>query len=140
MTMQNRLDREWMLFEAGPSLPFGQRLTVSLNRRGIFLINPNLHRKLGKPAAMRLYYHPATQTIAMQPAIERQQCAFPLKPHVGGYTINAAPFCAHFGIRTNGTERFTEPEIDASGTLKLDLTKTILTRGGRKPRKTKAQT
>jgi hypothetical protein len=130
--MQNRLDREWMLFEAGPSLPFGQRLTVSLNRRGIFFINTNLYRKLGKPAAVRLYYHPPTQTIAMQPAIERQQAAFPLKPHVGGFTITAAPFCAHFGIRTAGTERFTEPEIDPSGTLKLNLTKTVLTRGRQK--------
>jgi hypothetical protein len=40
LTMKYRTGREWMLFRAGPSLPFGHRLTVSLSRRGIFLLIP----------------------------------------------------------------------------------------------------
>ena len=123
--MENRLSREWDLFEGGPTLPFEKRLHVSLCRKGIIYLNQTVHRQMGAPAAVRLYYNRERDQIALQPSIERVAISFPVRRHGDkGWLIHAAPFCKHYGIRIDGTERFLEPEI-TGGVLMLSLGKTI---------------
>lgn len=123
--MENRLSREWDLFEGGPTLPFEKRMHVSLCRKGIVYMNQTVHRMMGGPAAVRLYYNRELGQIALQPSIDRVAISFPVRQHgVKGWQVHAAPFCKHYGIRLDGTERFLEPEI-TGGVLKLSLGKTI---------------
>ena len=51
-----------------------------------------------------------------------------------GYRINASPFCKHFGIRLDATERFTHPEI-RDGKLMLKLGETVIVRQNRRKKK-----
>jgi hypothetical protein len=98
---------------------------VSLCRKGIIYLNQTVHRMMGAPAAVRLYYNRGVGQIALQPTIARQAISFPLRQHGNkGWQIHAAPFCKHYGIRLDTTERFLDPEI-TGGVLKLSLGKTI---------------
>ena len=136
MSIENRLSREWDLYEGGPSVPFDKRLHASLAPRGNIYINQTLYQRMGKPVAARLYYNRERDQIAIQPAIERQAISFPVRQHSsGGVQIHAAPFCTHFGIRVDSTQRFVEPEIDAAGTLILSLRLTVRVAGKRRKRK-----
>lgn len=61
--------------------------------------------------------------------------AFPVKRKTSvGWRVNASPFCKHFGIRIDSTERFTNPEI-RDGRLILNLGETVTIRQIRPPKK-----
>jgi hypothetical protein len=74
--------------------------------------------------------------LALQPQERRDRCraagqsaglpaAFPVREKPGGgFRINASPFCKHFGIRIDTTERFIHPDI-RDGKLLLKLYETV---------------
>ena len=106
-------------------MPPAKRLHVSMCRRGIIYLNQTVYRMMGGPAAVRLYYNRERDQIALQPSIERVAISFPVRQIAAkGWLVRAAPFCKHYGIRLDATERFIQPEIE-NGVLKLSLGKTI---------------
>lgn len=125
-------------FQGGPTPPPNVRLNVTIDKNSVIRINRVCYRKLGNPTAVYLYYGREECVIGIEPVHSyRLPSAFPLKETTnGGWRINAAPFCRHYGIRIDSTERFVNPDFDANGkrlVMKLSETVTVkqqLRKGG----------
>lgn len=130
------MDREWEKFRGGPTVSTQEQIHVSIGKRGLLYMNRNAHRVLGRPAAVYLYFNRAKDSIAVQPTSARLPEAFPVIEKQHGFVINASPFCRHFGIRPDTTEKFVRPDLNNEGVLLLDLSNTIhITATTRKRRK-----
>ena len=116
---------QWEEFRGGPTRPSQEQLRVTLGPRGSIYFNRRAYREMGEPPALRLMFERIESMIGMAPASLDDKHAFPVKPHgVTAYTLAAAPFCRHFGIKVVRTERFDEPYVDSEGILRLDLRRT----------------
>lgn len=115
--------RRWDEFFGGPNVPSDDRLHVTLNSRGVILLNPKAFDVLGKPAAAVLLYDKRNSTIGLRAAPAETQHAFPLrqKAKFRHWLIHANPFCRHHRIKVERTMAFPEAETDAEGILLLDL-------------------
>lgn len=131
-----KLDRDFVRFEGGPTEPTSERIHVTLNYKGRFLLNKNLYRRLGSPAAVWLYFNRKADTIAIEPTSPRLPKAFPVREKPGYFVINASPFCRHNGIKLTTTEKFITADIQ-NGILMLKLRETVTVSGARRPRKKK---
>ncbi|MDI1240475.1 MAG: hypothetical protein PSX80_00975 [bacterium] len=116
-------------FLGGPTPSPFDRLYVTINKENVIGLNMNAYKKLGRPEAVFLHYSRSKMIIVIEPASVRMPAAFPVKKktHVG-WRINASPFCKHFGIRIDSTERFINPDLEHEGrrlVLRLKETVTI---------------
>ena len=121
------MDRKFEKFLGGPTQSTHDRIYVSISRTNVITINQNCYRLLGKPPAVYLYFSRSDDTIAVEPVHSyRLPAAFPVKEFGQKTTwhINASPFCKHFGIRLDTTERFIHPDL-RDGALQLKLTETV---------------
>ncbi len=113
----------WEVFAAGPTVPFEERMHVTLNYKNVIFLNANLHKRLGSPEAVLLLFDKVNSVIGINPAPPTLPNAFKVKPQSRGRhrIIHAAPFCRHYGIKIDNTTTFLKPEIDDEGVLRLDL-------------------
>jgi hypothetical protein len=124
--------RHWERFTGGPHISSRDRLHVTLNSRGMIKFNRKAYEALGKPAAAVLFFEKASSLIGIGPAQPHLTEAFPFIQNNMNWTLNAMPFCRHFGIKFDtGTEAFVDPEFDTDGTLMLNLRQTRRVYGGR---------
>ena len=119
--------RDWEEFDGGPSEQRRRRMYVTLNKRGMILINNGMFAAMGNPEAALLLYDRRNKTIGVRPAEAGAKKAFPVRQKSGSThrSIYAWPFCRHFQIVPFETVRFTAPQIDNQGTLLLDLNGTV---------------
>lgn len=131
------IDRDYEKFRGGPTPSPHDRLYVTINAQNVIGLNANCYRLLGKPPAVYLYYSRAKDTIVIEPVSSpRLPKVFPVKPKTSvGWRINASPFCKHFNIRVDTTERFIAPDLRDDGTLYLKLHETVTIRQMRRKRK-----
>ncbi len=130
------LDRDFEKFRGGPTQPAADRIHVTINKENVIGLNANCYRLLGNPPAVYLYFSRVQDVIAIEPVHSfRLPEAFPvkLKTHVG-WRINASPFCKHFNIRLDSTQKFISPEI-RDGKLQLKLSETVTVRQNRRKSK-----
>ena len=129
-------DRDFEKFTGGPTQSPSDRLHVTINKENVIGLNGNCYRLLGKPHSVFLYFSRNKDTIAVEPAeVQHSSIAFPVKEKsTVGWRINASPFCKHFGIRLDTTERFVSPDI-RNGTLYLNLRQTVTVRQIRRKKK-----
>lgn len=115
--------RQWTEFKAGPKKPTRDRLHVTLNARGVILLNLKAFEALGEPEAAVLLYDERSSVIGLQRATARIENAFPLaqKGKNAHRLIYATAFCRHFGIKVGATVVFPTADIDHDGILQLDL-------------------
>lgn len=111
--------RTWDEFYGGPNLSSDKRLHVSLNRKGVLLLNRKAYEKIGAPKAAVLLFDRRNSTIGVRPAPPDTQHAFPFK--LKPCEIRAMPFCRHHKIKIPRTISFPNPEVDPDGTLLLNL-------------------
>jgi hypothetical protein len=104
----------------------------------LIYLKGNCHRLLGRPEAVKLFFNRGKDRIAIKPGHARLADVFPLKEKSGYFLLHASPFCRHFGIRLNATEKFVNPEIDNEGILHLDLATTVNVSGVRRRKKSKS--
>jgi len=125
-----QIDRDFEKFLGGPTQSTHDRLHITINRENVIGLNDNCYRLLGRPVAANLYFSRKRDIIAIEPlASDRFNTAFPVKKKNSvGWRINAAPFCKHYNIRLDSTERFLNPEISDDGRLHLKLAETITVR------------
>jgi len=129
------LDRKFEKFLGGPTQPPDSRVHVSMDSRGVITLNATCYKMLGKPVAANLYFSRADDTIAIEPVeSQRLPTAFPFRPNSTARYLNAAPFCRHFGIKLDATQRFTAPEI-RDGALHLKLSDTVTIKRERRGRR-----
>jgi hypothetical protein len=133
--MANNIDRKYEKFLGGPTQAPETRVHVSMDRRGVITMNATCFKHLGRPVAANLYFSRADDSIAIEPVHSNNlPTAFPFRPNSSARYLNAAPFCRHFGIRLDSTQRFLAPEI-RDGALHLKLSETVtIKREGRKKR------
>jgi len=115
-------------FMGGPTLPPKTRLHVTINKELVIGINRRCYEMIGKPAAVYLHYSREDHIIGIEPVHSfRMPAAFPVKPKTHcGWRINASPFCKHFDLRVESTERFLNPHLSKDGRmLLLNLTETV---------------
>lgn len=131
------VDRDFEKFMGGPTESKADRLYVTINKDYVIGLNDKTYRLLGKPPAAYLYYSRARDTIMIEPVHSlRLPTAFPIKPRTKfGWRINASPFCTHFNIRLDSTQRFVTPEINSDGHLVLKLNETVTIRQLRRKKK-----
>lgn len=129
-------DREFEKYRGGPTQSKAERIYVTLDSRGVIGLNKRLHSLLGKPVAAFLHYSRVSDVIAVEPLDNpRLPEAFPVHERSGGgWRINTSPFCKHFGIRLDTTERFINPDI-RDGKLWLKLRETVTVRNLRRKRR-----
>lgn len=132
----NILDRQCEKFMGGPTEAFAERVHVTLSSDGRVFLNQKAHRMMGRPQAVFLYFNRVKDLMILEPAqVGGASAAFTLKD--GGHgsrMIYAKPFCKHFNIRVEGTQRFIEPETDAAGRMFLKLSETVNVARGPKGR------
>lgn len=114
---------QWEEFTAGPSKPPHERLHVSLNHKGQFLLNKNVLDALGNPEVVTLAFAKRTSRIGIRPANTVTPHAFAVRRRSFAHSrmIQASPFCRHHGIKVTGTVAFHRVQIDNDGMLILDL-------------------
>ena len=120
----------WEEFKLGPTVPADERLHVTLDRKGMILLNGNIHDRLGNPEAVVLLFDKVNSIIGINPASPNVPNAFKLKFRSRGRhrMIFAIPFCRHYGISVDHTTVFVDPQIDEDGVLRLDLKATTRAR------------
>ena len=115
----------WEKYAGGPTKPREERLHVTINKKCVIFLNRNIHNLLSNAKAVVLFFNRKDGVIGIRPANERLTEAFPVHDKGGYHVINASPFCRHFGIKVEATEAFVNPEFDDTGTLRLNLAKTV---------------
>ena len=130
------MDRDFEKFLGGPTQAPAERLHITINKENVIGLNANCYRLLGNPPAVFLYYSRATDTIALEHAPSTNiPTAFPVKRKTSvGWRINASPFCKHFNIRLDSTQRFLKPDL-RDGRLHLKLSETVTVRQIRRKKK-----
>lgn len=121
------LERDFLKFTSGPSFYERERIRVTINTKGEIYMNRKAFAELGKPEAVKLYYSPPRQTIAIEPATARDAESFTLRQRqlgVGGHYVSAARLFRHHRIDIKNSEAFTRPEINSEGILLLNLQET----------------
>ena len=127
-------------FQGGPTPPYHTVPVVSINKVSVIMLNKVAYKKLGNPESVFLHYSRSKSIIVIEPAhSSRMPGAFPVKQQTPvNWRINAAPFCRHYGIHVESTERFTNADLTHDGrSLVLRLTETVTVKQLR--RKKKAQ-
>ena len=132
--MGAQLGRDFERFEGQPIIQGEDVLHVTLDKRGMLNMNAYCWRELGKPTAVYLHFSRREDTIALEPVHSfKKPNAFPFRPNGSGRYINTAPFCRHFGINLDSTQKFIHPEI-RDGVLHLKLNETVtVSRDRRRP-------
>ncbi len=114
---------QFELFKGGPTVSPRDRLYVTINAKSVIYINSAVFEALGSPAAVALLYDRVNCIIGVTEAYPKNREAFPLIFRKGQILVQATPFCRHYGINLDRTMKFTDPEIDDNGMLRLDLRK-----------------
>lgn len=119
----------WIEFEGGPRRPSGEHLHVTINQKGMLLLNRKAWKSLGEPEAVKLLYDETNNMIGLRPSDADCPKAFPVKHTKYSHVIQAHPFCVHFDFDIERTMVFNHVEIDDKGIMRLLLkTATGLTR------------
>ncbi len=117
--------KHWMEFQGKPNRMDKDAARVTLSSRGVFLLNAKAFEAMDAPAAVTLLFDENNSVIGLKPADPRRPNAFPVRQKgKHNHTINASPFCKHFGIKVERTVLFNEVDIVADGVMKLELAKT----------------
>ena len=119
MNMKSR----WIDFEGKPNRTSKVEPRVTLDGKGVILLNYRACEAFNTPAAVSLHFDEHERVIGLKPVDARHRNAFPLKPKkkVTFRLISAAPFCRHFKIKINGTVVFNDLDIDNEGVMLLPL-------------------
>lgn len=113
--------RRWNEFQGVPNKFRTDTPHVTLNQKGVILLNNIAHQAFGAPDLVTLLFDRANGVIGLKPAEPGTPNAFPVKGK-GGWSlvIHSLPFLRHNEIETDKTLTFNGVEAD-EGVLLLDL-------------------
>ncbi len=125
--------KHWNEFQGSPNRVDKDKPRVSLNSRGVILLNRHAFEAMDTPPAVTLLFDEGNNIIGLKPADIRRQNAFPIKQKDKWHnrTVHTSPFLKHHNIRIDRTVLFNEVDVDSDGVLKLELTKTTAIGRGR---------
>lgn len=117
--------RQWVEFKGRPNVKGANEVRVTLNKKGVFLLNKKALEMLGEPEAVKLFFDERNQSIGLGKATAEYENAFPVKSKdkYNNRTVCASPFCRHNKVRVDSTIAFNNIEIDHDGIMALELHK-----------------
>lgn len=116
----------WQTYRGGPTKAPVEVVNISINDKHVITFNRRAVKLLGEPEAAVMLFDEKNSIIGLTPSNRRNPEAFPLlRKNSHNWIINAAPFCRHFNISVERTERFVDPELDDEAILRLDLRRTV---------------
>jgi hypothetical protein len=121
----------------GPTIPYKERVHVTLDSGGRIFLNQKAHKMMGRPLAVYLHFNRSKDLIILEKT-DALSSSNSFLFRDGGYSsriVWGKPFCKHFNIRVEGTVKFLNPTTDALGNLYLNLSETINVSAGKRPRK-----
>ncbi|MEP6944687.1 MAG: hypothetical protein ABJA02_02135 [Acidobacteriota bacterium] len=116
----------WQTFRGGPTKAYKNGVGVSINKVGHITLSRGAYQLIGDPSHVLMHYDDRNSVIGVTRTEPGTPGAFAvrLRPGGCGCTIYITPFCRHFRIQMEGTERFDAPELGPDGVLRLDLKRT----------------
>ena len=119
------MSRQWTVFTPTIGRVGRDRMHITVNARGVFLLNGKAFEALGSPEAAVLLYDERYSVIGVRPAPAHHENAIPFakKGKNAHRLIYASAFFHRFGLKVPNTQAFYAPEIDGEGILELDLNK-----------------
>ncbi len=114
--------RRWNEFQGAPNKYRNDSPHVTLNEKGVILLNKIAHQAFGSPTAVTLLYDKVNGVVGLKPSEPDAPNAFPVKGKQDfmNLVIHGKPFFRHHEIETDRTVTFnnvaTEEDI-----LLLDL-------------------
>lgn len=118
------LDRGWERYHGGPFRAIDDRLHVTLNQKGLLLVNAAVYKLMDKPTSVVLYYNREVDKVAVEPADFRVPEAYPVRNYRTHYRVHAISFCRHFGISFAFTHKMLGVVVTDDRRLILDLNNT----------------
>ena len=118
----------WSEFEGSPNRRKDERARVTLNKRGILMLNKQAFEAFGGPQAVKLLFEEHELVIGLKPEDIRRKNAFPVKlkdRKYNSHLIHLMPFIKHYKIRIERTVLFNDIDIDNQNVMRLPLRKTI---------------
>ena len=115
----------WQTYRGGPTKPWHKVVCISIDRNCAITLNRQAQAMLNYAEAVKLLFDEKDSIIGLLPSSPRDPEAFSLQTkNLTNRVIYATPFCRHFRISVDRTERFVDPELDNEGILRLDLKRT----------------
>lgn len=129
------MNKKWQRYEGRPNRVAKYDPAVTLNEKGVLLLNGKAFDALEQPKAVALVYDEDERVVGIVPTDPRNTNAFPVVQRsyarpASYRLIHANPFCKHFGIKVRGTVRFHNVEIDNEGVMLLPLRYAVQTGRG----------
>lgn len=103
----------WTEFEGRPNRTDKKHARVSLNQKGMFLLNRFVFEAMGSPSAVTLLYDEHEHIVGLRPCDPTRANAFPVKrkDRYHNRVVHASPFCRHFRLTPEGTVVFNRPDM-----------------------------
>lgn len=114
-------------FQSGQARPDRDKVRVTLNTRGVFLLNKFAYEGMQSPGAVTLHFDPNNQVIGMKPADPQKSNAFRIK-HKDKWNnriVHGVSFCKHFKVNIERTVLFTGVRIHADGTMLIEIARAV---------------
>jgi hypothetical protein len=117
------MKRVWKEVPRGDRRAQWAGMYVTMNRKGMIVLNRAAHERAGGFEAFLLLYDPANNTIGLKPSTPMTRNAYPAAKsgRHGGRRINAYRLLAEWGVVVQETLEFPDAEIDLDGILILNL-------------------
>lgn len=96
---------------------------VTMNGKGMIVMNRAAYERLDEPAAFLLWYDGANHTVGLKPTGVSMKNAFPVMKsgRHGGRKVGAYRLLVECGVHIKDTLEFKDAEIDEDGILLLSL-------------------
>lgn len=118
--------REWEEYDGGPRDRHKGRMHVTLNRRGMLLLNRTAYDALGRPDAAKLLFDRRRKIIGVRAAEPNDLRPFTFKTYRNGShrELQIHAFCVAYESVPTETIAFVNPTVDQNNILNLDLQNT----------------
>ena len=132
------MKRNWAQVPRGDKRAQWAGIYVTMNSKGMIVINRSAHERMDKPAAFHLLYDSANNVIGLKPTGVNMRNAYPAysSGRHGGRRVNAYRLLTERGLVIKDTLEFPDADIDEDGILVLNLrTARISNRALKHPRR-----
>jgi len=132
------MKRNWAQVPRGDKRAQWAGIYVTMNSKGMIVINRSAHERMDKPAAFHVLYDSANNVIGLKPTGVNMRNAYPAyaSGRHGGRRVNAYRLLTERGLVIKDTLEFPDADIDEDGILVLNLrTARISNRALKHPRR-----
>lgn len=136
------MKRNWTEISRGDKRPQWAGIYVTMNRKGMIVMNRATHERTDAPEAFLLLYDSANNTIGLKPTVRQMKNAYPASKsgRHGGRRVAGYRLLTEYGLVVKQTLEFPDAEIDEDGILVLNLrTAKVSSRSTNHPRRRELQ-